>query len=90
MWAHVTTVGDPTLDLRANLRLAATHGIRLAVQIVDIVYNLAGATAVYEDNLLQRHFQDIHVISQHMQSRLAHYELVGKHWLGLKVDEARL
>jgi hypothetical protein len=30
------------------------------------------------------------VISQHLQARLANYELVGRHWLGLKVDEARL
>jgi len=50
----------------------------------------AGATAVYEDNVLQRYFQDIHVITQHMQSRLAHYELVGQYWLGLPIDENRL
>jgi alkylation response protein AidB-like acyl-CoA dehydrogenase len=79
-----------TLDQRANLRLAATHAIRLAVGIVDTVYSFAGATAVYEDHLLQRHFQDIHVISQHLQGRLAHYELVGRFALGLPVDEARL
>jgi alkylation response protein AidB-like acyl-CoA dehydrogenase len=72
------------------LRIATTHAIRLAVQVVDTVYNAAGATAVYEENPLQRYFQDIHVISQHLQSRLAHYELVGRHWLGLKIDEARL
>lgn len=89
-WSQVTSTGTLTLDQRATLRLAATHALRLAVQIVDILYNAAGATAVYEENLLQRHFQDVHVISQHMQSRLAHYELVGRHWLGLKVDEARL
>lgn len=79
-----------SLDHRAALRLAATHGIRLAAQIVDTVYNAAGATAVYEDNLLQRHFQDVHVITQHMQGRLAHYELIGRYALGLKIDEARL
>jgi alkylation response protein AidB-like acyl-CoA dehydrogenase len=79
-----------TLDHRAGLRLAATHAIRLAVGIVDTVYNFAGATAVYEDHLLQRHFQDIHVISQHLQARLTHYELIGRHVLGLPVDEARL
>jgi alkylation response protein AidB-like acyl-CoA dehydrogenase len=90
IWSHVTSTGTITLDQRATLRLATTHALRQAVQIVDILYNAAGATAVYEENLLQRHFQDVHVISQHMQSRLAHYELVGKHWLGLKVDEARL
>jgi alkylation response protein AidB-like acyl-CoA dehydrogenase len=79
-----------TLDHRANLRLATTHGIRLAAQIVDAVYSAAGATAVYEDNVLQRYFQDIHVITQHMQSRLSHYELIGQYWLGLPIDENRL
>jgi hypothetical protein len=46
-------------------------------------------TAIYEGNLMQRHFQDIHVISQHLQGRLSHYELVGQHWLGQKVDLTR-
>ncbi len=90
IWAGVTAIGAISLDQRAALRLATTHAIRLAVQVVDTVYNAAGATAVYEANLLQRHFQDIHVISQHLQSRLSHYELVGRHWLGLPVDETRL
>jgi hypothetical protein len=34
--------------------------------------------------------QDLHVISQHTQARRAHYELVGRHWLGLPIDELRL
>ncbi len=90
IWTAVTTTGALTLDQRATLRLATTHGIRLAVQIVDTIYNAAGVTAIYDGHLLQRHFQDVHVISQHLQGRLSHYELVGRHWLGLKVDEARL
>jgi alkylation response protein AidB-like acyl-CoA dehydrogenase len=88
IWAGAVR-GEVTRDQRINLRLATTHGIRLAAQIVDAVYNAAGATALYEDNPLQRYFQDIHVITQHMQARLAHYELVGRYWLGLKVDENR-
>jgi alkylation response protein AidB-like acyl-CoA dehydrogenase len=88
IWAGATR-DAVTLDQRANLRLATTHGIRVAAQIIDAVYNASGATAVYEDNPLQRYFQDIHVITQHMQGRLAHYELIGRYWLGLKVDEAR-
>ncbi|HYE94464.1 MAG TPA: acyl-CoA dehydrogenase family protein [Terriglobales bacterium] len=79
-----------TLEERAKLRLATTHGIRLAAQVIDTVYNAAGATAAYEDHLLQRHFQDIHVITQHLQGRFAHYELAGRYWLGLPIDEARL
>jgi alkylation response protein AidB-like acyl-CoA dehydrogenase len=82
--------GNVRLDHRAALRLAATHSIRLAVGIVDTVYNFAGATALYEGNLLQRHFQDVHVISQHLQGRLAHYEMIGRYVMGLPIDEARL
>ena len=90
VWSAVTANGALTLDQRATLRLATTHGIRLAAQVIDAVYNAAGATAAYESSLIQRHFQDIHVITQHLQSRLSHYELVGSHWLGLPVDENRL
>jgi alkylation response protein AidB-like acyl-CoA dehydrogenase len=88
-WA-AATAGRLTLDDRAALRVATTHAIRLAVQVVDTLYGAAGATAIYEGHLLQRHFQDIHVISQHLQARPAHYELAGRHWLGLPIDQARL
>ena len=89
-WTAVTTLGTLTLDQRAALRIAATHTIRLAVQVVDIAYNAGGATSIYDGHPLQRAFQDIHVISQHIQSRYAHYELVGRHWLGLEIEEGRL
>ena len=90
IWTEATSSGAVTQDKRAVLRLATTHAIRLAVDIVDILYHAAGVTVIYEGNLMQRHFQDIHVISQHLQGRLAHYELVGKHALGLKIDQSRL
>src|SRR6266540_6112474 len=89
IWSEATA-GVVSLEQRAVLRLATTHGIRLAAQVIDTVYNAAGATAAYEGQLIQRHFQDIHVITQHLQGRMAHYELVGRHWLGLPIDEARL
>jgi len=71
---------------RRNLRLEPSE----LVAEVRIPPAAAGATAAYEGNLIQRHFQDIHVITQHLQGRPAHYELVGRHWLGLPVDEERL
>jgi hypothetical protein len=90
IWNEATATGAVTLDRRAALRLATTHAIRLAVDIVDTVYHAAGVTAIYEGNVMQRYFQDIHVIGQHLQGRIAHYELVGKHALGLKIDQSRL
>jgi alkylation response protein AidB-like acyl-CoA dehydrogenase len=90
LWSETTSTGALSLNQRAGLRLAATHAIHLAVQVVDAVYQAAGVTVIYEDNPMQRHFQDIHVISQHLQGRMAHYELVGKHSLGLSIDQSRL
>jgi alkylation response protein AidB-like acyl-CoA dehydrogenase len=90
IWDAVLATGAVTLEQRAVLRLATTDGIRTAVAVVDMVYTMAGATAAYESSPIQRHFQDVHVMSQHLQARLAHYELVGRHWLGLKIDESRL
>ena len=90
LWNEATSTGAVSLERRATLRLAATHAIRLAAQLIEGLYAACGATAAFDGNLIQRHFQDIHVITQHVQGRLAHYELVGRHWLGLPVDDARL
>ena len=62
----------------------------LAAQIVDASTTPPAPPPSTRAIPIQRHFQDIHVITQHMQSRLAHYELVGRYWLGLPIDENRL
>ena len=90
IWDEVTTTGRTSQDRRAELRLAITHGVRLACQAVDIIYNASGATAVLKGNLIQRHFQDMHVMTQHAQARMAYYEMVGRHWLGLPVPATEL
>ena len=92
IWNEATSSEAQTLSLdrRTTLRLAATHAIRLAAQIVDSLYTACGATVAFNGHLIQRHFLDMHVITQHSQGRLAHYELVGKHCLGVQIDESRL
>jgi indole-3-acetate monooxygenase len=85
-WDEVQSADALSLETRAALRLATTHGIRLAAEIVDSLYNAAGATAAFEGNVIQRYFQDIHVITQHVQGRLSHYELVGRLALGVPTE----
>jgi alkylation response protein AidB-like acyl-CoA dehydrogenase len=89
IWTEAVSTGAISLDRRAALRLATTHAIRMAVEVIDSAYNVSGVTAIFEGNPIQRYFQDVHVISQHTQGRLAHYELIGKYALGLKVDQER-
>lgn len=90
IWDEATQKDAVTLERRVGLRLAGTHAIRLAAQIIESIYTASGATAAFEGNLIQRHFQDIHVITQHVQGRLAYYEMFGQHQMGLPVDESRL
>lgn len=90
IWAEMASAGPVTLEQRVGLRLAATHVIRLSVRAVETLYQAAGTTAIYEGNLIQRHFQDLHVISQHQQARQVAYELAGKQRLGLEIETSRL
>jgi alkylation response protein AidB-like acyl-CoA dehydrogenase len=92
IWDEATSTDAPTLSLdrRMSLRLAATHAIRLSARIVESLYTECGATVIFDSHLLQRLFQDMHVITQHGQGRRAHYELVGKYRLGLQIDDSRM
>ena len=90
LWDEAISNETISLERRVALRIATTHAIRLAAQVVDSVYSAAGATAVFEGNLIQRHFQDIHVITQHLHGRLWYYEQVGQYWLGIPIDDPRL
>jgi alkylation response protein AidB-like acyl-CoA dehydrogenase len=82
--------GAPSLERRVALRLAGTHAIRVGAQVVESIYADCGGSAIFEGDIIQRHFQDIHVITQHVQGRRAYYEMVGKYHLGMPVDETRL
>lgn len=90
IWDGVSRTGELTMQQRATMRLAGTHAIRTAVKIVENIYADCGATAIFEGNQMHRLFQDIHVITQHLQSRRGFYEMIGKFQMGLPIDEARL
>ncbi len=89
LWSEAASDGSVTLDRRLALRLAATHCIRVAVGVVETLYNASGTSAIYEGSLIQRHFQDLHVMSQHQQARQVAYQLAGKHRLGLEIETLR-
>lgn len=67
---------------RIDLRMAGTNAINDAAAALDLAYKVAGSSAIYQANPLQRRFQDMHVISQHIQGRPAHYGVVGRYFLG--------
>jgi len=70
--------GAITHDQRAKLRMAGTHVIRECAEVVDLSYKVAGSTGIYQGQTLQRRFQDMHVITQHVQARESYYGLLGR------------
>ena len=75
----VRTNGAITHDERAQLRMAGTHVIRECAEVVDLAYKVAGSTGIYQEQTLQRRFQDMHVITQHVQAREAYFGLLGRY-----------
>jgi alkylation response protein AidB-like acyl-CoA dehydrogenase len=49
---------------------------------VDLMFDAAGGTSVYESSRLERCFRDVHMVTHHMMASPGNIELVGQHILG--------
>jgi alkylation response protein AidB-like acyl-CoA dehydrogenase len=80
VWDEVCTTGDITPKHRALLRLAISASFDNSMRAVDLMYTAGGGASVYKRNALERHFRDIHTVSQHAIVAPSSYELIGQ-WL---------
>ena len=84
VWESATSRETLSTEQRVKLRLAATFGIQKAKEVVETAYSLCGSTAILDTNPIQRQFQDIHVVSQHIQGRSTHFETAGQFFMGME------
>lgn len=75
---------------RARLRVAANQAVRGAVLAVDAAYAAAGGSAVYTRAPFEKHFRDIHTLTQHVMVQPSSSRLAGAVMLGADVDSAQL
>ncbi|WP_375481621.1 acyl-CoA dehydrogenase family protein [uncultured Mycobacterium sp.] len=78
------------VEARTRLRLAATHGVRTAADVVRSMYDLAGGSAIYDGAPLQRRFRDAFTATAHFQVNEASRELPGRILLDLPTEVAML
>lgn len=83
-WSAACDRGAVTMGERIEVRMATTHAIRQASNVVDAAYDIFGADAIFTINPIQRRYQDMNVITQHIQGRLANFETAGRFFLGLE------
>jgi indole-3-acetate monooxygenase len=86
IWTDLQAGKTITVEQRITIRGAATNAIHKAREAVDTVYNAAGATAIFENQPLERRFRDIHTVTQQLQGRLSHFETVGAWMMGADTD----
>ena len=79
-----------SVGARNRLRLAATHAVRTAADVVRDMYDLAGGSAIYDSSPLQRRFRDAYTATAHFQVNEASRELPGRILLDQPADVAML
>jgi indole-3-acetate monooxygenase len=82
-WQSIVESNQPSTEQRAWLRLAAVDGVQRAIEAVDLMYNAAAASAIFESSPLERCFRDVHVIPAHIVVQPNVYEVAGRVFLNL-------
>jgi alkylation response protein AidB-like acyl-CoA dehydrogenase len=82
-WETVSRGETPSPRQRAVYRLAVAQANANAVQAVDLMYAIGGATAIYAASRLDRCLRDVHTAAAHVWVAPDTYELAGRLLLGL-------
>ncbi len=82
-WETVCRGERPSPEQRAVYRLAVAQAYANAVQAVDLMFNIAGASAIYATSRLDRCLRDVHTAAAHVWVSPDTYELAGRLLLGL-------
>ncbi len=78
VWDHADDIAPIDTGARIRVRLGCAQAIKSAIETADYVYKAAGVSAIFKGTPLERRFRDMHTLSQQIQSRDAHFEMVGK------------
>jgi alkylation response protein AidB-like acyl-CoA dehydrogenase len=89
-WAMAQSVDAMPLDMRARVRLAATHMTRTAADVVRQLQDMAGGASVFLEDPLNRRLADAQTMTAHIMTAPATYELAGRALLGVPVSTAEL
>jgi len=78
IWESADDIAPIDTAARIRVRLGCAQAIKSAIETADYVYKAAGVSAIFKGTPFERRFRDIHTLSQQIQSRDAHFEMVGK------------
>ena len=77
-----TVDGQHDVQLRAKVRLAASHAMKASLQAVDMLHFAVATTGIFNTNPISRQFRDIHTASAHVMIGTMTLEAAGRVILG--------
>ena len=81
-WGDVVRTGELSLAHRMEIRQASTYAIHTARDMAHQVFHEAGSTAIFQKHPFERRLRDVNSVSQQLQGRRTHFEVVGLYRLG--------
>jgi alkylation response protein AidB-like acyl-CoA dehydrogenase len=85
-YMHFEGGGAPDPLTLTPVQLASCHAVEAAVRAVELVHAVAGTSGIRAEHRIERHFRDVHTISQHTLASAARYESVGQLLVGKQSD----
>jgi alkylation response protein AidB-like acyl-CoA dehydrogenase len=86
VWENAVAGHFVALPQKLKVQLAAVHAALAAAEAVDLVQAAAGTSGIRCEYGFERHFRDVHSITQHAYISASRYESVGKLLFGLESD----
>ncbi len=88
IWQSVVSTGELTVAQRMDIRMAATFAIHEAGAVADVVWQIAGANAIFASGPFERRLRDLRTVMQQAQGRKSHLQDTGAYLLGLEPNFA--
>jgi alkylation response protein AidB-like acyl-CoA dehydrogenase len=73
IWQRAEAAAEQPPETWPLLTLAVAHTVRTCVRAVDLLYEAAGATALYRTSRLERVWRDMRAAGQHIHAKERHY-----------------
>jgi len=86
-WDAAVANRAPSLEQRAELRIAITGAIEQASRVVDFAFRTAGADAIFKDSPFERRFRDMHTLTAQGQAHLSNFEGAGQALFGIETAQ---
>lgn len=76
--------GEPSLEALSSVRIASLTAAENSVAAADLLYRLAGTSAVFQSSPLERCWRDVHTAAQHLGVQDGRWETAGRVLFGLE------